>query len=355
MSYVVLVGTFLAASVEWVEAMTIVLAVGMIKGWRSALVGTAAALALLGVLVITFGTALAVYAPVATLRTLVGLFLLLFGIRWLHKAILRSAGVVALHDEAKAFEETEHILVSEGKVSGAIDWVGASTSFNGVFLEGAEVVFIVIALVGLTSVPVAATGALLALVVVVVVGVAVRHPLTRIPENTMKYVVGVMLTTFGTFFAGEGLGVVWWRSDLSVLPLMVAYAVASFGLVQLIKNPIRLPNKPHRPARMVRAVAAEVWGLFVGDGSLAILTITAVLAVGMFNDRFTGDRQVAGPLLAVGVLGALLFALSIAASSRRKIEIRDSQSLPPPEPLTEEAVILKSDSHVRNGGRSIQS
>src|SRR5215472_619094 len=182
----------------------------------------ALAFAALLALVAILGTAVggAVSLPLA--RTVVGVFLLLFGLKWLHKAILRSSGLKALHDEEAAFVETREQLERQG----ALHWVGVGTSFNGVFLEGLEVVFIVIALGGLNSVPAATTGALSALAVVAVAGLVLRRPLTHVPENAMKYVVGIMLTSFGTFFAGEGIGVVWWQSDLSLLPLVAVSATA---------------------------------------------------------------------------------------------------------------------------------
>src|SRR5215471_482842 len=171
MSALVVLSSFLASGVEWVEALTIVMAVGLTRGWRSALLGTGLALAALLALLAIFGAALGSSASIVFVRTLVGVFLLLFGLKWLHKAILRSSGLKALHDEEAAFAETRDQLERQG----ALHWVGVSTSFNGVFLEGLEVVFIVIALGGLNSVPAATTGALGALLVVVVAGVALRQ------------------------------------------------------------------------------------------------------------------------------------------------------------------------------------
>src|SRR5205085_9283011 len=185
----------------WVEALTIVLAVGLSRGWRTALTGTALAFLALLLLVALIGTAVGSAVSLTLVRTLVGVFLLLFGLRWLRKAVLRSAGLLALHDEAEAFADTRERLEREG----ALHWAGLSTAFSGVLLEGLEVVFIVIALGGLGSLPAATLGALAALGVVAVAGVALRQPLTRVPENALKYAVGIMLTSFGTFFAGEGM------------------------------------------------------------------------------------------------------------------------------------------------------
>src|ERR1035437_1027277 len=172
MSVVLIVAaTFLAAAVEWVEALTIVLAVGMFRGWRNAIVGTVAGLVALAILTIGFGLAINSHIDLALVRTLVGVFLLLFGLKWLHKAILRSSGLKALHDEAKAFEATKQMLVaSNGNRRSGLDGVGVSTALSGVFLEGLEVVFIVIALGGLKNVSAAAIGAAASLVVVVGAG-----------------------------------------------------------------------------------------------------------------------------------------------------------------------------------------
>src|SRR5260221_13960059 len=250
--------TFVAAAVEWVEALTIVLAVGLSRGWKSALLGTILAFAALVGLVLIFGVALTAIIPVAVGRALVGMFLLLFGLKWLHKAILRSSGLKALHNEAAVFEkEKAYLLEHGGVVKDRIDTVGTLTSFNGVFLEGLEVVFIVIAL-GSTSINGAVLGAILSGLVVIFLGVIFRAPLTRVPENVMKYVVGIMLTAFGTFFAGEGVGVEWWHADLSLIGLVGFYAIGSVVLVQILRRPP--PNRLHPPPGITkagRAVASE--------------------------------------------------------------------------------------------------
>ena len=304
------IATFLAAAVEWVEALTIVLAVGIFTGWRSAVVGAVAGLLVLAVITVAFSLAVTSNVDLALVRTLVGVFLLLFGLKWLHKAILRSSGLKALHDEARAFEETKQMLVaSHGTQARALDSVGVTTALSGVFLEGLEVVFIVIALGGLHSVPAAATGAAASLVVVVAAGLVFRAPLTRVPENTMKYVVGILLTSFGTFFAGEGIGVQWWNQDVSLLPLIAVYTLASLAAVWILRNPggavIEL-----RFLRSIRAAAREVWGLFVDDGALAITAVAALLAIALFIDHQGGLRGLAGVLLVGGVLIAVSVSLS---------------------------------------------
>ena len=304
--------TFIAAAVEWVEALTIVLAVGNFKSWRSSFTGMALAIVALVALVLIFGVTLTAYVPIAAVRTVVGIFLLLFGLKWLYKAILRSSGLKALHDEAATFEETkEQLLTSKDH------WIGMATSFNGVFLEGLEVVFIVIALGGLNSVPAAAVGAIASLVVVAVVGVIFRAPLTQVPENTMKYVVGIMLTAFGTFFAGEGIGVAWWRDDVSLIPLIAVYAVASVLLVQFLKRPPAVAAPEIRLLKFGRAVASEVWGLFVDDGALAIVAVANLLAVALFATRVRGQAGLAAVLLVIGVLLAIMVGLAGPARARR--------------------------------------
>ncbi len=309
MNFVVAGVTFVAAGVEWVEALTIVLAVGLVRGWRSAFTGTAVAFVALAAMIAIFGLALGAYLPLV--RTLIGVFLLLFGLKWLHKAILRSAGLKALHDEAKAFEETEEELRATKS-----HWAGVLTSFNGVFLEGLEVVFIVVALGGLRSLSSAIVGAAASVVVVVAVGVVARHPLTRVPENTLKYTVGIMLTSFGTFFAGEGIGVKWPGDDLIILALVAGYGIASLLLVLYLKLPVRTPGQAPLPVRLLRDAWTELFGLFVDDSALAIFTVAALLAVALFAQRF--NTQLAGLLLVAGVLLAIVISLSGPARARAR-------------------------------------
>ena len=237
--------------------------------------------------------------------------------RWLYKAILRSSGLKALHDEAKAYEETrEHLQAGSRGGALAIDWVGAGTSFNGVLLEGLEVVFIVIALGGLNNVAGAAAGAVASLVAVIAVGIAFRRPLTAVPENTMKYVVGIMLTAFGTFFVGEGIGIEWWHSDVSILPLIAIYGLASLVLVQLLRREPGTFRIEAPVARVIRAIGAEVWGLFVDDSALATIAVAAMLAVALYL-RHVAHATWAPVLLVGGVLLAVFVALSGAAKGRK--------------------------------------
>jgi len=223
---------FLGSAVESTEALTIVLAVGLTRGWRAPLLGTVAALVALAVLVILFGQLIVTRIPDSALKLLVGTLLLLFGLRWLHKAVLRSAGVVALHDEQRAYQNTVNQLQR------ATDWVGFILALKGVFLEGLEVVFIVIAVGGTgRGLPVAVAGGLLAMVVVAITGVVVRRPLARVPENTLKYAVGIILTSLGTFWAAEGMGASWPLDFVSIGGLAVIYFVASRLAVQMIRRP----------------------------------------------------------------------------------------------------------------------
>jgi uncharacterized membrane protein len=214
--------SFLGAFVELVEAFTIVLAAASVRGWRPALIGTAAGCALLVVLIAALGPAFTLI-PVGTLQIIIGLMLLLFGLRWLRKAILRGAGYIALHDEEKAFaKETGQLRAEASAHARGADFVAGLTAFKGVVLEGVEVVFIVIAVgSGNGLLGPASLGALAAAILVGLIGVVVHRPLARVPENTLKYAVGIMLSGFGTFWTGEGLGVDWPGADL-MIPVFVA-------------------------------------------------------------------------------------------------------------------------------------
>ena len=225
-----IIAAFLASLVEFVEALTIVLAVGAVRGWRPAFAGAAAAAAALAVLVLAFGPRLASLNAHA-FQLAVGILLLLFGLRWLRKAILRAAGVIALHNEEKEYAETEAALRG-GSVGAGFDTGAALTSFNGVFIEGIEVVFIVLTLGAVSHqiVP-AALGAGAAAVLVVGLGVAARRPLSNIPENALKLAVGALVSAFGTLFTGEGLGLEWPGGVWTPVLLSAGYfAVAALGV-----------------------------------------------------------------------------------------------------------------------------
>jgi uncharacterized membrane protein len=222
---------FLGSSVEAVEAMTIVLAAGIVRGWRSALAGTAAGLLTLAAIIAVFGPAIA-KVPIEYLQIVVGTLLLLFGIRWLRKAILRSAGVIALRDEAALYVEETRALTDLHGAAGRWDAVAMLTAYKAIVLEGVEVVIIVIGVgaVGNMLVP-ASIGALAACGLVVIAGVLLHRPLARVPENALKYVVGVMMTAFGLFWFGEGVGIEWPYADAALLGLMgVLFAGSTIGV-----------------------------------------------------------------------------------------------------------------------------
>jgi uncharacterized membrane protein len=219
--------TFLAAGVEGIEALTIVLATGITRGWRSALWGMASALAALALIIVVFGPAIALI-PLDALRILIGTLLLIFGLQWLRKAILRASGLKALHDEEAIF----HREVQELNAAPRTDWTGFVVAFKGVFLEGLEVAFIVVTFgTSAHDLPLAALGAILAVLVVIGAGIVLKQPLSQIPENTLKFSVGLLLTAFGTFWSGEGIGVIWPGEDLMLLVLLAAYALLSWVLV----------------------------------------------------------------------------------------------------------------------------
>ena len=234
-------GSFLASSVEMVEAITIVLAVGITRGWRSALLGVAAGSVALGVVCVALGPTLVTVVPIDYLRVVVGTLLLIFGMQWLRKAIERATGLRAIHDEEKIFERNVTELESEGPVSTAtMDWTGFVVSFKGVFLEGLEVAFIVLSFgvnhgSAANGFGLAATGAILAFFIVGGIGVAVHRPLSNVPENTIKFAVGLMLMSFGTFWSGEGIGVDWKLADGSILGLLVFYGAMAYLMVRMLK------------------------------------------------------------------------------------------------------------------------
>jgi len=227
---------FLASTVEFVEALTIVLAVGTVRGWRPALAGTAAGVALLALLVIIFGPLLG-QVPIAWLQVVVGVLLVFFGMRWLRKAVLRAAGIIALHDEVATFTAEAESLREAGAGHGPWDPIALITSFKAVVLEGLEVVFIVIAVgaAGGTLIP-ATAGAAAAMVVVVGAGLLIHRPLARVPENALKFVVGVLLSSFGVFWLGEGVGFAWPGGDLALLGLIPGFLVAAFAAVALARG-----------------------------------------------------------------------------------------------------------------------
>jgi uncharacterized membrane protein len=229
---------FLASLVEAVEALTIVLAVATVRGWRPAGLGAIAGLAMLAIIVATLGPLLD-QVPLHLLQLAIGVLLLLFGLRWLRKAILRAAGIIALHDEAAAFAtETAQLRAQESRDEARLDWLAGLASFKAVLLEGLEVVFIVIAVsAGRGLLIPASAGALAACLLVAGIGFAVHRPLARVPENALKFAVGVMLSAFGIFWTGEGLGVAWPGADLAIVAFAALFLLVGLGAVALARRP----------------------------------------------------------------------------------------------------------------------
>src|SRR4051794_6040121 len=237
---------FLASAVEFVEALTIVLAMGVTRGWRSTWAGVGAALAALAVITVVAGYALASWLPESLLQLAIGTLLLIFGLQWLRKSILRAAGLKAHNDEDETYREE----LEAGRAAGSeqrlgLDWFGFVVAFKGVFLEGLEIVFIVITF-GLNAddVPAAAAGAAAAGLLVITAGVVAHRPLARVPQNTIKFVVGILLSTFGTFWAVEGLGLFaagagslrWPGGDAALLVLLAVWLGFAWTAIALLRR-----------------------------------------------------------------------------------------------------------------------
>jgi uncharacterized membrane protein len=238
---VTIVSSFLASAVEFVEAVTIVLAVGVTRQWRSTLIGVGAALAALTALIAVFGTAIVLFVPIDLLRLVVGGFLVIFGLQWLTKAVLRAGGAKAKHDETAIYAREIAALRAEPPVPAVgMDWISFTVAAKGVLLEGLEVAFIVVtfgASAGMLG-P-AALGAAIAGALVLGIAALVRGPLAAVPENGLKFAVGIMLTGFGTFWAGEGVGIAWPAGDATILALLAGYAVLSLTGVYLVRERLR--------------------------------------------------------------------------------------------------------------------
>ena len=313
--------SFMASLVEFVEALTIVLAVGVVRGWRSALLGAAAAGALLVALVLALGHTLS-GVPLPVLQLVVGVLLLMFGLRWLRKAVLRAAGVLPLHDEAEAFaKELQAMRRQGGRGRDAIDKIAFLTTFKTVMLEGIEVVFIVIALGagGRLLVP-AAMGAGLALLSVIALGLLLHRPLSNVPENTLKFGVGAMLAGFGTFWVGEGIGLEWPGGDAAILGLIAGFFAVALVLVRACMRTHQgvLPSgevdaaSVSVPPNAVSSVVKELFGLFVDDGWLAAGVLAWVAAAWR-----VGTSNVVTPTVACVVFAAGLFIVLIVSAVRR--------------------------------------
>jgi uncharacterized membrane protein len=252
-SLLIFLGAFLASAVEMVEALTIVLGVGVVRGWRSTLVGAGSAGLVLVLLIAALGPTLQ-QLPIETLRLVVGALLLAFGLQWLKKAILRSSGYVALHDEDESFREGRaQAAAAVDEQRAGLDWFSFTVAFKGVLLEGLEVVFIVVTFgSNQKNVGAAVIGAAAAIIVVTIVGIAVKAPLTKVPENWMKFAVGVMLTSFGTFWGAEGAGVAWPGNDAALLVLVPVMALVADGCVYWLRS--------RKTAAAVTARQSEVVG-----------------------------------------------------------------------------------------------
>lgn len=254
---------FLACIVEAVEATTIVLAAGTARHWRSALLGVLAGIAVLVVAIAIAGPAISLL-PIGILRLVVGGLLLVFGLQWMRKAILRASGYKALHDEAAIYEKAvaAAIKAETGSRRGVQDWYAFTLSFKGVVLEGLEVVFIVLTFgTNQKNLPVATIAAAAAVVIVVILGIAVRGPLSRVPENTLKFVVGVMLTAFGLFWGAEGAGAEWPGADISLLVIAPVIAIVALilvaGMRQYRLSRTGTPQPAPAPVQVLVPVAAE--------------------------------------------------------------------------------------------------
>lgn len=234
---ILVTSAFLASAVEAVEALTVVLAMGVTRGWRSPLMGASAALLSLAAVIAALGPALAMM-PIDALRVIVGTLLLVFGLQWLRKAILRAGGCKPLRDEQALYRaQIEDSRATALTIRAGMDWYAFTLAFKGVFLEGLEVAFIVLTFgTAHGGVPLAAAGAAAALLMVTAVGVLAHKPLARVPENAMKFAVGLMLATFGIFWSVEGVGIGWPGTDLAILGILGFLTLVSMGLVAVLRR-----------------------------------------------------------------------------------------------------------------------
>ncbi|MEX3966804.1 COG4280 domain-containing protein [Paraburkholderia sp. EG286B] len=318
------IASFLASLVEFVEALTVILAVGSIRGWRSTLTGATAGVFVLVVLVIALGQSL-LQAPLVAVRLLVGTLALLFGTRWLRKAILRATGVVPLHDEITVFKMETTALGQAGVRHTRWDAVALATSFKIVMLEGMEVVFIVIAL-GASSRQMgpALAGAAAAFALVCGLGVVLRRPLANVPENTLKYAVGLLLCAFGTFWSGEGLALEWPLGDLSVLMLAGGYLLVSQVLIIVCRRyraHVAIPlgaargDAATQPARhwVLRILRQALLELFIDDGFLAAGVLAWIATTAVLTRVAIVDHAYTPGLLFFGVAFILVLSAGRAA------------------------------------------
>lgn len=284
-SIALFISIFLACSVEAVEAVTIVLAAGTARQWKSSLQGVFAALIILSALIVLLGPAVT-SLPFWALRTVVGGLLLVFGLQWMRKAILRASGHKAIHDEDLIFETEVNAAKKAEKRSlfGVADWYAFTLSFKGVLLEGLEVVFLVLTFGAIQgSIRLASLAAITSVILVAIFGVLVHKPLSRVPENTLKFIVGIMTTGFGIFWGAEGSGIEWPGNNAALLGIIPALLITSFILIQLLKkrgHSIARKKKAFERGGVVKNFALFWYDFIIGDDwRIAAVVATSFLAM----------------------------------------------------------------------------
>jgi Ca2+/H+ antiporter, TMEM165/GDT1 family len=309
---------FFAAVVEFVEALTVILAVGTVRGWRGALSGTGLALLVLLAIVLAVGPALT-RGPLELIQLCFGTLVLLFGMRSLRKAILRSAGSIPLHDEDASYAKESAALRGLASAGGRWDGVAVGTAFKITMLEGIEIVFIVVA-IGATGgdrlVP-ASLGAVVALLLVAALGVALHRPVAMIPENTLKFLVGVMLSSFGTFWAGEGLGFTWLGEDWSIPALNAGFLGAAIMAVPLCRQHARPAARSYAFEGVVKSFFSKYLRLFVEDVGFAVAILLWLFVSWLFLPRLPLPGTWPGVILFIGL--ALMLAESAIRYARRGV------------------------------------
>ena len=319
---------FLASTVEFVEALTIVLAIGVSVNWKSSLYGALTAFLVLIVIVGTLGTAIVLWVPIDVLRVIVGIVLILFGYQWLKKAVLRYTGLKAKHDENKIFDRAAAAAEGATEKNNKFNLYGYLTSFKSVLLEGLEVAVIVITFstggssTDSRSMSILSTliGAAAALVLVVALGALLRRPLTKIPENTLKYIVGIMLVTFGTFWSGEGFGVAWPFSDLFLFILAAINLAITLVMIWFLarrKQPVAGDEVPEvfKRNRFMRVIW-EIYDFICGDYIVLLGTAVFAVLVGILAAGGAIASALVGAIYIAGL--SLTFIISIIFVLRRK-------------------------------------